>query len=67
MLDFIHTLPLWSAKIGTMFLFALVLAVVWKVPRSFIFSGAPDMSRWRDLRLWATALILVQFLIYTIF
>jgi cytosine/uracil/thiamine/allantoin permease len=67
MFDFIHQLPLWSAKVGAVLLFLIVLTVTWLIPKSFIYSGAPDMKRWRDLRVWATLLILLQFLIYAVF
>ncbi len=65
--EFLQGLPLWSAKIGSLIIFGIVLVVVWRVPRSFIFNGAPDTSRWRDLRVWATLLIALQLLIYTVF
>ncbi len=65
--EFIHTLPLWTAKIGAVILFLIVLVATWFIPRSFIFQGAPDNRPWRDLRIWATILIIIQFIIYAIF
>ena len=67
MFDFIHDLPLRAANAGEVILFIIVLIVTWIIPKSFIFSGAPDTRRWRDLRIWATVLIMVQFVIYYIF
>jgi hypothetical protein len=32
-----------------------------------VIAGAPDGARWRDLRLWATALVVVQLGIYLLF
>ncbi len=67
MFDWIHGLPLWSAKMGAAFLFLGILAITWATPADFVFHGAPDRARWRDLRIWATVLILTQCLIYYIF
>ncbi len=66
-MDFVHSLPLWTAKIGAVVLFLIVLVATWFIPKSFIFQGAPDKKPWRDLRIWATVLILIQFVIYAIF
>lgn len=67
MFDFIHDMPLWSAKIGAALLFLAVLVFAWSLPISFILQGSPDRKRWRDLRIWATILILSQFIIYAFF
>ena len=67
MFDFIHTLPLWSANVGAVILFAIVLVSAWLLPLDFILQGAPDRKRWRDLRIWATVLIALQLLIYAVF
>ena len=42
-------------------------AAVFLVPRDSLLADAPDRSRWRDIRLWASALIVLQLLIYSIF
>jgi hypothetical protein len=67
MFDWIHALPLWSAKIGAAMLFSGVLLFIWNLPADFIYHGAPDRARWRDLRLWATILLLLQGVLYIIF
>jgi hypothetical protein len=67
MFEWIHDLPLWSAKVGAVVLFLLILSATWVIPRKDIYSGAPDRARWRDLRIWATLLILAQFVLYSIF
>ena len=64
MFDFIHTWPLWYAKIGAAVLFLIILIAAWMIPRDFIFQGAPDEKPWRDLRIWATLLIVLQGIIY---
>ena len=37
------------------------------VPREFVFRGAPDNRRYRDLRWWAIAALLPYLLIYAFF
>ncbi len=67
MFEWIHALPLWTAKLGALCLFGGILAFTWTLPKEFVFHGAPDRARWRDLRIWATALILFQMAIYWVF
>lgn len=67
MFDFIHLMPLWTAKAGAVILFLIVFISAWMLPKNFILQGAPDKKKWRDLRVWATTLILLQFIIYSIF
>ena len=59
--------PLAWANYLSMGGFALLGVLVWLVPRRLIFSEAPDAARWRDFRLWATALIALQIGIYALF
>jgi hypothetical protein len=66
-LNWIHTLPLWCAKAGAFLLFGGVLVFVWRLPADFVFNGSPDRARWRDLRIWATVLTAIQFILYYIF
>lgn len=60
-----HIDPIWSVAtviVGYLGLF------VWTVTRSadFVFEGAPDRRRWRDLRLWIAPLILVQIALHLV-
>ncbi len=48
-------------------MFGLVLLLTWTLPTRFVWSGAPDRSRWRDLRIWATILTGIQMILYAIF
>jgi uncharacterized membrane protein len=57
-------LPVGLALPATFAAFAVLLVVVWSIPRDSVIAGAPDGARWRDLRLWATALVVVQLGIY---
>ncbi len=60
-------LPAWTPRAGAMLLFVGLLILAWSLPPEFLWSGAPDRSRWRDLRLWATLLTLVQLGLYIVF
>ena len=47
------------------FLFLGVL--VWSIPRRLIFMDAKDEAPWRDIRIWATVLIIIQLILYLVF
>lgn len=64
MTEWLADVPLYWAKIlGTIF---FVSVIVWalKRPKEYIFKGAPDRKRWRDLRIWAAIILIVQILLY---
>jgi len=67
MIQWIIQLPLYWAKICAAVLFIIIIIVVWSLPRHFIYQGSPDGRKWRDLRIWATILILLQLVLYAIF
>lgn len=58
------SLPLVSGRISATVLF--LLAGIWAclLPRRFIYLGAPDQARWRDLRIWAVVALLPYVVIY---
>lgn len=39
---------------------------LWAVfrPRKYIYEGAPNQARWRDLRIWAVVLVIIQIIIH---
>lgn len=67
MFEWIHSMPVWSAKIGAVMIFGGVILFTWTLPKQFIYLGAPNGALWRDLRLWATVLVAFQIVIYFIF
>lgn len=67
MSDWLANLSLTWGKIIAVIAFVGMAFWTWRRPRSFIFQGAPDSHRWRDLRLWASILIAVQIVIYLSF
>jgi hypothetical protein len=67
MSDWLADLSLAWGKIIAVITFVGIAVWAWKRPKSFIFQGAPDFNRWRDLRLWASILIAIQIVIYLSF
>lgn len=60
----LDSLPMWVAKASAVGLF--VLAGIWVVSlrRDFVFLGAPNQARWRDLRIWGVFLLLLYTTVY---
>lgn len=56
----------WGKVIATVF-FVGMIVWTWLRPRSYIYAGAPDQERWRDLRIWATVLVGIQIILYLVF
>ena len=63
----LSTLPVAWANYLSIFGFLVLGALVWLIPKKIIFTEAPDQSRWRDMRLWASVLIAMQLALYTLF
>lgn len=63
MFEWIHSLPLWTANALAMGLFGLILIVCWSLPSAFVWSGSERVF-YKDLRIWATVLTIIQVLIY---
>ena len=60
-------LPVWWANVISALIFVGIGVAVFLVPKSQVLRGAPDNARWRDIRLWAVALVIVQLVIYAVF
>ncbi len=64
MIEWLEDLPLYWAKIiGTLF-FLLVIVWAFTRPKEYIFRGAPDGKAWRDLRIWAVVILIIQVFLY---
>lgn len=49
-------------------LFFLVLALFpFLLPKEYIFKGAPDRKRWRDIRYWSLISAIAEMIIYLYF
>ncbi|UCE40647.1 MAG: hypothetical protein JSV17_14535 [Candidatus Aminicenantes bacterium] len=67
MMEWLEGLPLVLGKyIATLFFIGMIFWA-WLRPHNFIFEGAPDKSRWRDLRIWATVFLGIQVVLYIVF
>ena len=56
--------PLIWIKACFFLFFLVILIVVLRQKKTFIYQGAPDQARWRDLRIWASGLLLLQMGLY---
>ncbi|MBK8399423.1 MAG: hypothetical protein IPL26_29795 [Leptospiraceae bacterium] len=63
--DFWLLLPDSFAKPSAGILFLGLLIVVWTLPVSRIYEEKPTF--WKDLRIWSSILLILQFFIYAIF
>ena len=67
MINWLAGIPLLWGKIFAVATFVGVIIWVWFRPKRFIFLGAPDKRKWRDLRIWASILMIIQIIIYLSF
>jgi len=63
----IDDLPVWPAYAFSAFILVSLAVGSLLVPREEVLRGAPDRAHWRDIRLWAVALVTVQLGIYWVF
>ena len=59
--------PVWWANLAAAILFISIAFAVFLVPREEIMKDAPDQRWWRDYRLWAIPLVIVQLGLYALF
>lgn len=57
-------LPMSVAMACAVGLYVVALIWVWGLRREFVYRGAPDRHWWRDLRIWATAVVIPYIAIY---
>lgn len=60
------SLPMSVAVACAVGLYAAAVIWVWTLRREFVFRGAPDQHWWRDLRIWATLVVMPYIAIYLI-
>jgi hypothetical protein len=65
--EWLGQLPMTVAIVSAVGLYVVALIWVWLLRSDFIFRGAPDHHRWRDLRIWATIVVLPYIAIYFFF
>ncbi len=67
MMAWLQSWPVWWANAATLLLFVLIGLAVFAVPKRIFMADAPDQAHWRDVRLWAVALVVLQLGIYALF
>ncbi|MGD9347586.1 MAG: hypothetical protein PVH84_17095 [Candidatus Aminicenantes bacterium] len=67
MMEWLEGIPLATGKYCAVLFFAGMIIWAWFRPNKYIFEGAPDKSRWRDLRFWATIFLGIQIVLYIVF
>jgi len=67
MSHWLKSIPLIWVTVFTIIGFLALAVWVWLQPTGYVFEGAPDKKKWRDLRLWATVMIVVEAIVYIIF
>ena len=60
----LEALPVAWAMPLAVIAFVFLLGVVWAIPRELVLRGSTNDAPWRDLRLWATVLVVVQVAVY---
>ena len=64
--EWIGGLPSWAGVACAVGLFVLAGLWVLTLKREYVYVGAPDRRRWRDLRLWALLVLLPYIIIYLV-
>ena len=59
--------PLWSVKLLVIGIFLGLSGWSFTLSDDYVYRGAPDRSRWRDLRIWAAVVIGLVILPYLFF
>ena len=62
--NFLANVPLVWAKIIILALFAIIFILVWIIPNEYIYKGAPDRKWYRNLKLWATLIVILYVYLY---
>jgi hypothetical protein len=60
----LQNIPLvWAKYIAVIFFVAMIIWAL-LLPKEYILKGAPDRKPWRDLRVWAVIILIVQIILY---
>lgn len=61
-----HGLPTSTARVFFLVFFALVTLFGVHFSRAYVYQGAEDQARWRDLRIWVVVIMAIQTGIYLV-
>ncbi len=59
-------IPIAWARFVVVAMFALAAVWVLSLKRDYVYLGAPDTSRWRDLRLWTVVFLIPYIIVYLV-
>lgn len=62
--NWLGTIPMSVAMACAIGLFLVALLWTWLIKRDFIYRGSPDQAWWRDLRIWATLVVIPYITVY---
>ncbi len=62
--NFLTNVSVVWAKVIVLVLFAVIFILVWLLPNEYIFKGAPDRKWYRNLKLWATLIVIFYAYLY---
>ena len=62
--QWLATLPMGFAMACALGLYFVAVVWVWTLKKEFVFRGAPDRKSWRDLRVWATLVVIPYVFVY---
>ena len=65
--DWLVDLPIGIARIILMFAFLVPLVFAFILPRAYVYLGAKNQKKWRNLKWWILGLVLIQIAIYWAF
>lgn len=57
-------MPVSTARLFFLGFFALIALFGLSLPRAYIYRGAEDEARWRDLRIWVLGIMAIPTVIY---
>jgi hypothetical protein len=67
LISLLGMIPMWGVKALVVMLFAGLVVLALRLPRDYIFTGAPDKNRWRDVRIWIVVVVILEVLVYLFF
>ena len=62
-----HDLSMTTARVFFFVFFILITVFGLSVTKEYVFRGAADEARWRDLRLWVIVIMSIQMSLYLYF
>ena len=65
--DWLAATPVATARLIFLGLFALIVLLIWLLPREYIYESVENPRWWHNLKLWATGALAIMGLLYSVF